>query len=345
MKPGLGNASTIPPIRIASVNPVIGAPVSDPAYSEQPGCPRRGGDRRSGQWRLPCSDWPCSWTMNWIVWAFGVHASACLPTDTLKGGHQTGSSREAVRFAKPRRAVLACLLTLTLALPVMVVATEPVMQSGKPWCDVFSPQKAELSDTGKNHYWFLWPGYRLLLQQGKRALSINVLTETKMVDGVRTRVVEERETTDGRPTKVSRNYFAISLRTGDVYFFGAQVDCYTDGKITGHQGSWLAGVNGAKFGLMMPGRPDVGDRYCQAVASGVAMSRAEIISRNEDFTTPRATFENCLRIRQSDGSSKDSEDKLYARDVGLIKCGDLILAAVDRPLCKGENDVPVIPFQ
>jgi hypothetical protein len=37
-----------------------------------------------------------------------------------------------------------------------------------------------------------------------------------LVAGVETRVVEERETSVGAPVEVSRNYFAISKRTGDV---------------------------------------------------------------------------------------------------------------------------------
>jgi hypothetical protein len=35
-----------------------------------------------------------------------------------------------------------------------------------------------------------------------------VLDETKTVDGVETRIVEERETVNGKPIEVSRNYFA-----------------------------------------------------------------------------------------------------------------------------------------
>ena len=46
-------------------------------------------------------------------------------------------------------------------------------------------------------------------------LVISILNETKVVDGVKTRVVEERESEDGELVEVSRNYFAISARTGE----------------------------------------------------------------------------------------------------------------------------------
>ena len=44
-----------------------------------------------------------------------------------------------------------------------------------------------------------------------------------------------------------------------------------------HKGAWLADKNdknGAKAGLMMPGKPKVGMKYYQEIAPGVAMDRA-----------------------------------------------------------------------
>lgn len=232
---------------------------------------------------------------------------------------------------------------LLLTFSALLHAEDKGGAADRPWCDVFSVDKAQLSDIGKNPYFFLWPGYGLLLQHGKDTLTISVLDETKIVDGVKTRVIEERETKDGQLVEVSRNYFAISKWTGDVYYFGEDVDIYKNGKISGHKGSWLAGVNGAKFGLMMPGRPGVGDKYYQENAPRVAMDRAEIISCREDFATPKGAFERCLRVRETSALESGSEDKLYAPDVGLIKTGELVLVAVNCPLCNGKKDVPTSP--
>jgi hypothetical protein len=161
-----------------------------------------------------------------------------------------------------------------------------------------------------------------------------------MVDGIRTRVVEERETKAGNLIEVSRNYFAISRTTGDVYYFGEDVDHYKDGKVVGHEGSWLAGVNGARFGLMMPGFPAVNDRYHHEVAPGVAMDRAEIIALKEDVATPAKNFEHCLRIRESSTLKSGTSDKLYAPDVGLVQDGKLLLTEIECPLCKGLKTTP-----
>ena len=126
-----------------------------------------------------------------------------------------------------------------------------------------------------------------------------VLNETKRVDGVETRVVEEKETADGQLVEVSRNYFAISKKSGDVFYFGEDVDIYKSGKVADHEGAWLSGVNGARFGLMVPGTPVIGARYQQEVAPKIALDRAEIISLAETVVTPAGRFENCLKVRET----------------------------------------------
>jgi hypothetical protein len=87
-----------------------------------------------------------------------------------------------------------------------------------------------------------------------------------VVEGVTTRIVEEREWKGGKLYEVARNFFAICPRTKDVFYFGEEVDFYKDDKITGHEGTWLAGKNGARAGLIMPGEPKVGMRYYQEIA-------------------------------------------------------------------------------
>lgn len=232
---------------------------------------------------------------------------------------------------------------LLAALALAILPTVHATAAGdddRPWCDSFSPNKAELTDTGRNTYFVLWPGHRLLLRHADDTLTISVLKETKIVDGVKTRVVEERETKAGKLVEVSRNYFAISRTTGDVYYFGEDVDHYKDGKVIGHEGSWQAGVNGARFGLMMPGFPALNDRYHQEVAPGVAMDRAEVVGLREDVAAPAKNFERCLRIRETSTLESGTSDKLYAPDVGLVQDGKLLLTEIDCPLCKNPKAAP-----
>ena len=153
------------------------------------------------------------------------------------------------------------------------------------WIAEFVLDKGELAATGRNPYFILEPGYQLVFEGGRERLTITVLDETKTVDGVETRVVEERETEDGKLVEVSRNYFAISKGTNSVFYFGEEVYIYTQGKVVSHEGAWLAGIKDAKFGLMMPGQILLKQRYYQEIAPNVAMDGAEIVSMSEAVKT------------------------------------------------------------
>jgi len=205
-----------------------------------------------------------------------------------------------------------------LALAVMLLAgCANVGASFKEWP---VPGKAELSSTGRNSYFILEPGYQLTLEtkSGDR-LVITVLNETKTVDGVETRIIEERETVGGKQVEVSRNYFAISLTSHDVFYFGEDVDTYKNGTVTGHGGSWLAGVNGAHAGLIMPGQPQKGMRFLQEVAPKVAMDQCEVVSTSESVSTPAGNFTGCLKMADSSAMEPGApETKLYGPGVGLL---------------------------
>lgn len=188
-----------------------------------------------------------------------------------------------------------------------------------PWTDTFLVEPDELGPTGRNPYFILEPGYFLVLRKGNEELTITVLEETKRVDGVETRVIEEKETKNGKLVEISRNYFAISKRSNSVYYFGEDVDIYEDGKVVSHDGAWLSGVKGAKFGLMMPGTPLVGGRYYNEIAPDVAMDRCAILSMKETVETIAGTFKNCLKIAETNPLEPGKpEYKYYAPGVGLV---------------------------
>jgi hypothetical protein len=222
----------------------------------------------------------------------------------------------------------AALITLLTLGCVALVRAQGAGQQG--YRDTFTVDKANLTDTGRNTYFILEPGHRLVFQSGRDTLVITVLGDTRMVDGVRTRVVEERETEGGQLAEVSRNYFAIDKTTGDVYYFGEEVDEYRNGKVVGHGGAWLSGVDGARFGLMMPASPRIGDRFYQEIAPKVAMDRAEVISLTEEVKVPAGVFKGCLRTRESTPLERGVEDKWYAPGVGLIRDADFTLARIEK---------------
>jgi hypothetical protein len=195
--------------------------------------------------------------------------------------------------------------------------------------DDFGVDRAKLTSTGTGKYWSLQPGRRMVYRSPDGdALVITVLHRTVEVDGVTARVVEEREESKGAIKEISLNYFAADPKTGDLYYFGEDVDIYKNGTVAGHEGAWRAGVNGAKFGLAVPGTPKVGQKYYQEVAPGVAMDRAEVVSVSGRQTVKAGQWDNCLLVRESTPLEKDVEEKWYAPGVGLIRDGDLELVGM-----------------
>jgi hypothetical protein len=199
------------------------------------------------------------------------------------------------------------------------------------WQSEFPVEKKTLGTAGENPYFNLTPGLHLEYRNGNEVLVSLVLNETKMVDGVETRVVEDRETKNGQLVELTRDYFAIDKASGDVYYFGEDGDVYKNGKIVSHEGAWLSGVNGAKFGLLLPGKPQVGQRFYNELAPGVGRDRAEIISLNEAVTTPAGRFEPCLRLRETSAIEKAlSDHKWFAPGVGMVKDGKMVLVKLER---------------
>ena len=190
---------------------------------------------------------------------------------------------------------------------------------------IFKVDPSALKATGKSDYFDLTPGTVRLYRGGDTQLVITVLDQTRMVDGVETRIVEERESEGGNLVEVSRNFFAIDPASGDVYYFGEEVDVYKNGRVTGHPGAWQSGRGGAKFGLALPGNPAVGDRYYQEVAPGVAMDRGEVVSVSESVATPAGGYDRCVHVRETTPLEKDVSGKWYAPGIGLIKDDELEL--------------------
>jgi hypothetical protein len=200
------------------------------------------------------------------------------------------------------------------------------------WKETLHPNDTTFASTGKNPYWILEPGYQLVLdgKEGGKAvhLVITVLDETKKVDGVDTRVVEERETENGQLVEVARNYFALGNQTHTLYYFGEDVDMYKNGKLANHEGSWLAGQDGAKYGIMIPGTARMGDKYYQENAPGKAMDRGENVSIDITSKTPAGKFKNCLKVKETSELEKDVvEHKVYAPEIGIVEDDTLKLVS------------------
>jgi hypothetical protein len=217
----------------------------------------------------------------------------------------------------------ACLGLVSL----LAIGAAPATEApGEPWTSQFVTEPSQLASTGRNPWFILEPGYVLVLEGGQSRMVVTVLDETKVVDGVETRAVEERETWKGQVTELSRNYLAIHKQTQDLLQFGEEVSNYRNGKVLNKAGSWMAGVGKARAGMVLPGKVRVGYRYYEEQAPGVTMDRAEIVSVTTSQKTPAGTFENCVRTQvTSPMTPGEKEYRLYAPGVGLIKFESMLL--------------------
>lgn len=200
----------------------------------------------------------------------------------------------------------------------------------------FFIDECTFSTTGRNPFFVLEPGFEIVLEGEEDgveiAAEILVLNSTFEVDGVETRVVVETETEDGELVEISRNYFAICEETGSVFYFGEHVDDYEDGVVVGHEGEWLAGVDGATAGIIMPGTPLLGSRYFQEIAPGVAMDRAEHVAEGLEVETEAGAFEGCIRVLDSSPLDPGEEDeKVYCPGIGIVIDEDLELVEFTDP--------------
>jgi hypothetical protein len=201
---------------------------------------------------------------------------------------------------------------------------------GAGWRSDFPVDPNLLGPSGSNPYFILTPGHTLHFTEGSTRRTVTVLAETAIIDGVECRVVEDREVKNGKPVEVTRDYFAVDRVSGDVYYFGEDVDIYKGGKVVSHKGSWRSGVGDARYGLMMPGSLRVGDRFMQERApKQKALDRSEVIAMGEKVVTPAGTFE-CVRLRDSSAIEKGGDYKWYAPGVGLVKEGKAVLVKQGR---------------
>jgi hypothetical protein len=214
-------------------------------------------------------------------------------------------------------------IKLLIAATVLAIPAAIATANDEGWQDSFPIDTYTMTPKGDNGYWSLKPGRFVVLgemeRDGSEFVIISVLDETEMVDGTETRIIEEREFVNGELVEISRNFFAMAEETGDVFYFGEDVDYYEDGEVVRHDGEWRAGKDGARAGLYMSANPVVGMKYYMEVAPGNAMDRAEIYETDGTCEMPKHSFDDCLVITESSPLEPDDDSyKRYAPGVGMI---------------------------
>lgn len=156
--------------------------------------------------------------------------------------------------------------------------------------------------------------------KGGNAISTRQVEETEWEDEDSDGVIDKGEFV----LETSINYFA-QTQDGTVCYFGEAVNIFQpDGSVT-HEGAWRADETGHAPGIFMPADPQEGMTFQQEVAPGIAEDKATILAVGKAVTTPEGTFTDTLRIRDFNPLDGSRGTKSYARNVGLIHDGPLLL--------------------
>jgi hypothetical protein len=135
--------------------------------------------------------------------------------------------------------------------------------------------------------------------------------------GITTVEVNDISRINGNILEDTHDWYAQD-KDGNVWYFGETVDNYADGKIINHNGSWLAGVDGALPGMAMPAKPALGQKYHQEYYAGKAEDLGEIVSVSEQISVPAGNYTNCLKTRDTSAIEISAQEyKYYCKEVGM----------------------------
>jgi hypothetical protein len=140
----------------------------------------------------------------------------------------------------------------------------------------------------------------------------------RVAAGIDALVVHDLVTERGRWVENTYDWYAQD-RAGNVWYLGEDTTEYEDGKAVSMEGSWEAGVDGARAGIAMPAHPRVGMAYRQEYYAGHAEDRARVLSVDEQAGVPFGHFAHVLMTKDFTRlEPRVVEYKFYARGVGPV---------------------------
>jgi hypothetical protein len=144
-----------------------------------------------------------------------------------------------------------------------------------------------------------------------------VTDKTKDILGVTARVVHDTVYENGKAAEVTDDWYAQD-NSGNVWYLGESTKELESGST---EGSWEAGVKGAKPGIIMEANPHVDDTYYQEFLNGVAEDQATVIQDDASVCVPYGCFDNKVLVTKEFTALEPEvvDHKYYAPGVGDIK--------------------------
>ncbi|MEW6035087.1 MAG: PepSY domain-containing protein [Candidatus Micrarchaeota archaeon] len=175
-------------------------------------------------------------------------------------------------------------------------ATPPRNGTNATYSPLITP--ADFTANVTNKYFSLTPRKKMVYegetQDGTERIEVYVMNATKTVQGVETIVVWDRVWLDGELVEDTLDWYAQD-KEGNVWYFGEETKELAGGMVVSTAGSWEAGVDGAKPGIIMKAAPVPGDSYRQEYFAGEAEDMADVLSVSESVSVPYGSFTGCLK--------------------------------------------------
>ena len=203
------------------------------------------------------------------------------------------------------------------ALLAIVLALAPAAAAATP----FRP--AAFVARVDNRWFPLVPGTVYVyhgIKDGKPSRDVVRVTDaTRTILGVKATSVRDDLYVEGRLEERTTDWYAQD-RAGNVWYLGedtAELDAR--GRVTSREGSWLAGVHGARPGIYMPARPVVGSSGRQEYLKGHAEDHFRVVSLDATVSAPALSSTHALLTEEWTPLEPGVLDhKLYVRGVGTV---------------------------
>jgi hypothetical protein len=161
--------------------------------------------------------------------------------------------------------------------------------------------------------------YRSETPDGVEINVVKYTRDTKQILGVTVTVIRDQVFLDGELTEDTFDWEAQD-KQGNVWYFGEDTKELENGKVVTTQGSWKAGVDGAKPGIIMLAHPKKGLTYIQEDAPDVAEDRGKALGLNAKVDVPFGSFDHCLQTLEWSLLERGIRDhKFYCAGVGFVK--------------------------
>ena len=146
---------------------------------------------------------------------------------------------------------------------------------------------------------------------------------TKVIDGVKTIVVWDRDYSDGELVESELAFFAQTER-GTVWLFGEYPEEYENGKLVGAPSTFISGIDRARAGIAMQAEPHRNTpAYVQAYAPTVDfLDCGDVKYKHQRVCVPTGCYNDVMVIDEFnplEPPSAGHQRKYYSAGTGLIK--------------------------